>query len=101
MSESRTMNSVNVIETRGLSKVYPGTAALLDVDYKVRRGKVNVLIGENGAGKSTLMKLLAGAEVPTSGEILVDEKIAQISDVRSAERHGIGIIFQELNLFPR
>ncbi|HEY3536775.1 MAG TPA: sugar ABC transporter ATP-binding protein [Trinickia sp.] len=100
MSESRTMNPVNVIETRGLSKVYPGTAALLDVDYKVRRGKVNVLIGENGAGKSTLMKLLAGAEVPTSGEILVDEKIAQISDVRSAERHGIGIIFQELNLFP-
>ncbi|MBT2793590.1 sugar ABC transporter ATP-binding protein [Paraburkholderia strydomiana] len=100
MSDAQIMNPANVIETRGLSKVYPGTAALVDVDYKVRRGKVNVLIGENGAGKSTLMKLLAGAETPTSGAIWVDEKIAQITDVRSAEKHGIGIIFQELNLFP-
>lgn len=94
------MNPVNVIETRGLSKIYPGTAALVDVDYKVRRGKVNVLIGENGAGKSTLMKLLAGAEVSTSGEIWIDDKPVHITDVRSAEQHGVGIIFQELNLFP-
>ncbi|MFP6560495.1 sugar ABC transporter ATP-binding protein [Paraburkholderia sp. B3] len=93
-------NSANVIETRGLSKIYPGTAALVEVDYKVRRGKVNVLIGENGAGKSTLMKLLAGAETATSGEIRIDGAVAQISDVRSAEAHGVGIIFQELNLFP-
>jgi len=100
MNQPHTMNPANVIETRGLSKVYPGTAALVEVDYKVRRGKVNVLIGENGAGKSTLMKLLAGAETPTSGEIWVDEKIAHITDVRTAEKHGIGIIFQELNLFP-
>ncbi|MFT4063926.1 sugar ABC transporter ATP-binding protein [Paraburkholderia sp.] len=100
MNEAQTTNPVNVIETLGLSKMYPGTAALVDVDYKVRRGKVNVLIGENGAGKSTLMKLLAGAEVPTSGEIRIDDAIAQITDVRSAEKHGVGIIFQELNLFP-
>jgi erythritol transport system ATP-binding protein len=93
-------NAANVIETRGLSKIYPGTAALVEVDYKVRRGKVNVLIGENGAGKSTLMKLLAGAETATSGEIRIDGAVAQITDVRSAEAHGVGIIFQELNLFP-
>ncbi|WP_027794052.1 sugar ABC transporter ATP-binding protein [Paraburkholderia acidipaludis] len=100
MNASPTMNAANVIETRGLSKIYPGTAALVEVDYKVRRGKVNVLIGENGAGKSTLMKLLAGAETATSGEIRIDGAVAQISDVRSAEAHGVGIIFQELNLFP-
>ncbi|WP_321781609.1 sugar ABC transporter ATP-binding protein [Paraburkholderia sp. J94] len=99
-NESRLANAANVIETRGLSKIYPGTAALVDVDYKVRRGKVNVLIGENGAGKSTLMKLLAGAETATSGEIHIDGQLATISDVRSAEAHGVGIIFQELNLFP-
>jgi len=90
----------HIIETRGLSKHYPGTAALVDVDYKVRRGKVNVLIGENGAGKSTLMKLLAGAQSATSGEIRIDGQPVQITDVRSAEAHGVGIIFQELNLFP-
>ncbi|GAB7537505.1 sugar ABC transporter ATP-binding protein [Burkholderia sp. 3C] len=98
--DARLANGANVIETRKLSKLYPGTAALVEVDYQVRRGKVNVLIGENGAGKSTLMKLLAGAETATSGEILIDGRIAQISDVRSAEAHGVGIIFQELNLFP-
>ncbi|MEK6421220.1 MAG: sugar ABC transporter ATP-binding protein [Burkholderia gladioli] len=98
--DARLANGVNVIETRKLSKTYPGTAALVEVDYQVRRGKVNVLIGENGAGKSTLMKLLAGAETATSGEILIDGRIAQIGDVRSAEAHGVGIIFQELNLFP-
>jgi erythritol transport system ATP-binding protein len=94
------LNPVHVIETKGLSKTYPGTAALVDVNYKVQRGKVNVLIGENGAGKSTLMKLLAGAEVASAGEMWIDDKPVHITDVRSAERHGIGIIFQELNLFP-
>jgi erythritol transport system ATP-binding protein len=94
------LNPLHVIETKGLSKTYPGTAALVDVNYKVQRGKVNVLIGENGAGKSTLMKLLAGAEVASGGEIWIDEKLVHITDVRSAERHGVGIIFQELNLFP-
>jgi erythritol transport system ATP-binding protein len=94
------LNPVHVIETKGLSKTYPGTAALVDVNYKVQRGKVNVLIGENGAGKSTLMKLLAGAEVASAGEIWIDDKRVHITDVRSAERHGVGIIFQELNLFP-
>lgn len=100
MNTPLTLNPANAIETRGLSKVYPGTAALVDVDYKVHRGKVNVLIGENGAGKSTLMKVLAGAEGATSGEIWIDGKLVHITDVRSAERHGVGIIFQELNLFP-
>ena len=90
----------HIIETRGLSKIYPGTVALNNVDYKVCRGQINVLIGENGAGKSTLMKILAGAEQSSSGEILVEGEKAVINNVRDAERHGIGIIFQELNLFP-
>lgn len=89
-----------ILETRQLSKVYPGTAALSEVDYRVRRGMVNVLIGENGAGKSTLMKILAGAEASTSGDILIDGEPVRIGSVREAEALGVGIIFQELNLFP-
>ncbi|MDR1829121.1 MAG: sugar ABC transporter ATP-binding protein [Methylobacteriaceae bacterium] len=89
-----------IIETAELSKVYPGTIALNKVNFKVRRGKVNVLIGENGAGKSTMMKILAGAETSSSGEIFVEGRKVEVSDVRAAERLGIGIIFQELNLFP-
>jgi ABC-type sugar transport system ATPase subunit len=43
--------------------------ALDNVDYNVWRGKVNVIIGENGAGKSTLMKILAGVQQPSLGEM--------------------------------
>jgi erythritol transport system ATP-binding protein len=61
---------------------------------------VNVLVGENGAGKSTLMKILAGVEAPTSGQLLLDGAPVVFRSVRDAARRGIGIIYQELNLCP-
>ncbi|MBL3397518.1 ATP-binding cassette domain-containing protein, partial [Klebsiella pneumoniae] len=61
---------------------------------------VNVLIGENGAGKSTMMKLLAGVETPSSGTIELEGKAVTLTSTQQAERLGISIIFQELNLFP-
>jgi erythritol transport system ATP-binding protein len=66
------VDSEVIIETRGLSRVYPGVVALDNVNYRVYRNKVNVLIGENGAGKSTMMKMLAGVETPSSGQIILD-----------------------------
>jgi erythritol transport system ATP-binding protein len=83
-----------------ITKLYPGTLALDEVDFTVYKGAVNVLIGENGAGKSTLMKVLAGAERPTSGKILLDGAPVQFRSTREAAQAGIGIIFQELELFP-
>ncbi|MCK4515818.1 MAG: ATP-binding cassette domain-containing protein, partial [Spirochaetaceae bacterium] len=50
------------MEAKGITKVFPGTTALQDVDFKIYSGMVNVLVGENGAGKSTLMKIIAGIE---------------------------------------
>ncbi|ERL52897.1 sugar ABC transporter ATP-binding protein [Halomonas huangheensis] len=88
-----------LIQVKGASKRYPGTLALDNVDYEVFPASVNVLIGENGAGKSTLMKLLAGVERPSSGQILVKGSPVHFHSVRAAERAGIGIVFQELNLF--
>ena len=89
-----------IIETRDVSRLYPGVTALDRVNYRVYRNRVNVLIGENGAGKSTMMKLLAGVESPSSGEILLNGEAVLLSSTHQAERHGISIIFQELNLFP-
>ncbi len=89
-----------VLRAEGITKVFSGTVALRGVDFNVYRGKVNVLIGENGAGKSTLMKILAGVETATAGKLLLDGQEIQINGPREAAQHGIGIIYQELNLFP-
>lgn len=88
------------MHARQISKVYQGTTALKAVDFNVVHGAVNVLIGENGAGKSTLMKILAGIEQPTAGELFSGEQPLKLSDPRQAMALGIGIVHQELNLCP-
>ncbi|CAD6561355.1 Ribose import ATP-binding protein RbsA [Paraburkholderia kirstenboschensis] len=89
-----------ILHVEGVTKVYPGTIALKEVNFAVRRAAVNVLVGENGAGKSTLMKIIAGAEQPSTGRLLLDGKPVELTSSADALRHGIGIVFQELNLFP-
>ena len=89
-----------VLEARKITKLYPGTTALDKADFRVRKGKVNVLIGENGAGKSTMMKIVAGVETKTSGSIFINGTEVEYTTPSEAIRHGVGIIYQELNLFP-
>ena len=93
-------NNDIVMKCRHMEKVYPGTKALDDVDFNVYRGKVNVLIGENGAGKSTLMKQIAGIEQPSSGTMYLEEEEVSFKNTTEARAKGIGIIHQELSLFP-
>lgn len=83
-----------------ISKIYPGTKALDDVSFDLLKGKVNVLIGENGAGKSTLMKMIAGIEHPSEGKMYIGDQEVSFKDTTEARKHGIGIIHQELSLFP-
>jgi ABC-type sugar transport system ATPase subunit len=89
-----------VLEAKQITKAYPGTLALDKADFKVRRGKVNVLIGENGAGKSTMMKIVAGVETKTAGDIIINGKEVNYQTPAEAISQGVGIIYQELNLFP-
>ncbi|CAI8856784.1 sugar ABC transporter ATP-binding protein [Kosakonia quasisacchari] len=88
-----------ILRTKGVSMLFPGTVALDSVDYNVWRGKVNVIIGENGAGKSTLMKILAGVQQPSLGDIELNGEKVHLADTRAAAAHGIGMVHQELNLF--
>jgi len=89
-----------LLQARGITKTFPGTIALKGVDFEIRPGQVHALIGENGAGKSTLVKILAGIDQPTSGTIELDGRGVRFEGVRDASSQGIGIIHQELELFP-
>lgn len=87
-----------IIVVRNLSKAFPGVQALKDVQFDLYPGEVHTLVGENGAGKSTLMKILSGVYQRDSGDIIVNGKPVEIPNPRAAQKLGISIIHQELNL---
>lgn len=89
-----------LLAARCIIKEYPGTTALRGVDLNIYRSKVNVLIGENGAGKSTLMRILAGVESPTRGELRLNGRPIAMQSTKDATRNGIVMVHQELNLLP-
>jgi len=88
----------SLLQVASVSKRFPGVLALENVSLTLARGEVLAVVGENGAGKSTLMKILAGVQTPDSGEILLDGQTVTIDSVRAAQRLGIALIHQELNL---
>ncbi|MDR1789040.1 MAG: sugar ABC transporter ATP-binding protein [Opitutaceae bacterium] len=87
------------ITCRALTKRFDRTLALDAVDFSVNAGEVHALCGENGAGKSTLARILAGVVTPDSGTISVGGVPAEITTPARARELGIGIVFQELDLF--
>ncbi len=89
-----------LLEMRGVSKVFPGVRALDGVDFTVRRGEVHALMGENGAGKSTLIKVLTGAEPRDGGDVVLDGHAIRPRSPKDAQRLGISTVYQEVNLVP-
>jgi ABC-type sugar transport system ATPase subunit len=100
MTQGSATTSPPAIAVAGLRKAYGGIQALAGVDLAIEAGTVHAVVGENGAGKSTLMKILAGAVVPDSGEVRVDGAVVELSSPADARRLGVGIVYQELSLFP-
>ena len=81
-----------------VSKSFGPVEVLHKVSFELAPGRVYGLVGENGAGKSTLMKILAGYEPLTSGNLTLDGEVARFVGSRQAEAAGIVMIHQEFNL---
>jgi simple sugar transport system ATP-binding protein len=89
-----------ILELRAITKEYRGVPAVKDVDFTLNSQEIHALVGENGAGKSTLTKIIAGAVVPTSGEMLLDGRPVAFKVPKDALAAGIAMVYQENSLVP-
>ena len=107
-----------ILQTKNLKKVYGGTLssrrgrranaapevqALRGIDLEVNRGEFIAIVGTSGSGKSTLLNMIGGLDIPTSGEVILDQKpLSALSDdeLTIFRRRKIGFIFQQYNLIP-
>lgn len=70
------------------------------VSYEFEAGKCYAIIGKSGSGKTTLLSLMAGLDLPTEGEIIVDGKSTKDWDRNQMRRDAVSVIYQNYNLFP-
>ncbi|WP_028991726.1 sugar ABC transporter ATP-binding protein [Thermoanaerobacter thermocopriae] len=89
-----------VLEMRNITKKFGNVKVLDNVSLTLYKGHVLALLGENGAGKSTLMKILCGIYEKDEGSIYIKGEEVNIRNVKDAEKYGIVMIHQELNLIP-
>ena len=92
------METLPLLQLKGISKAFPGVQALKAVDISVRKGEVVSLVGQNGAGKSTLVSIIGGIYSHDDGDIFIDGRNVRISNPAAAEELGIGLVHQEPTL---
>ncbi|MCD8846204.1 ABC transporter ATP-binding protein [Mammaliicoccus sciuri] len=86
-----------IIKFEGISKNFNNTQVLDDVSFEIEEGKFYTLLGPSGCGKTTILKLIAGFETPTKGNIMFNNKI--INKV-PANNRKVNTVFQDYALFP-
>ncbi len=89
-----------VLETKGITKRFPGVLANDRVDLTLHKGEILALLGENGAGKSTLMNMIYGLYHPDEGDIWVKGEHVRLQGPRDAINRGIGMVHQHFQLVP-
>ncbi|MBD2625139.1 cell division ATP-binding protein FtsE [Trichormus variabilis] len=103
-SQQQASQAQTIVELRSVTKTYStGYHALLDVSLQIKQGEFLFITGASGSGKSTFLKLLYGQELPTQGEVIVDDlNVANLrGDRLSCLRRRIGIVFQDYKLIPQ
>ena len=84
------------VEMKDICKQYGSFKASDHVSFGIEKGKLVALLGPSGSGKTTLLRMIAGLEIPNSGDIYIDGK--RVNDVPASKR-GIGFVFQNYALF--
>ena len=98
MAERHVDLNHKAVEMRNIVKKFGDFVANDGINLTVHKGEIHAILGENGAGQSTLMNQLYGMYMPTSGEILVNEKPIVIDSPKTAIAAGIGMVHQHFML---
>ena len=84
------------IELKKVSKKFGEVAAVNNVSFSVKDGELMALLGPSGGGKTTVLRMIAGLEMPTSGDVLIRGQ--RVNDL-SVQQRNIGFVFQNYALF--
>src|ERR1700746_14031 len=84
------------IELRKVSKQFGGVSAVKNVGFSVAEGELLALLGPSGGGKTTVLRMIAGLEMPTAGDVFIRGK--RVNDL-SVQQRNIGFVFQNFALF--
>jgi len=87
-----------VVELRDIRKIFGAIEAVKGLSFGVGQGEVVALVGDNGAGKSTIVKMIAGTEQPTSGDVIINGSAVHFRGPHDARHQGIETVFQDLAL---
>lgn len=88
---------MTAVQLKGVRKDFGGFTAISNIDLEIRSGELVALLGPSGCGKTTTLRMIAGLEVPTDGQILFDGK--DVSEV-AVQKRNVGMVFQRYALFP-
>ena len=85
-----------------VSKFYDGVAAVNELSFAVPTGLHKAILGPSGCGKSTVLRLLAGLEVPSTGDVLLNGTLISKDNIilKPPHRRGVAMVFQDLALWP-
>ncbi len=88
---------MTAVQLKGVRKDFGGFTAISNIDLDIRSGELVALLGPSGCGKTTTLRMIAGLEVPTDGQILFDGK--DVSEI-AVQKRNVGMVFQRYALFP-
>ena len=90
-------NALAGITLNGVTKSYDGTTVINNLNLKIKDGEFLTLVGPSGCGKSTTLRIIAGLEKQTDGDVAIDDQI--VNDTRPSLR-DLAMVFQSYALYP-